>query len=80
MIELGMTARDTITGFEGVVTGRVEYISGCNQLLLVPKVDEKGAARDAQWFDEQRCARVGTDRIVLDNGTTPGADMAAPVR
>jgi hypothetical protein len=28
-IELGWTAKDIITGFTGVVTGRAIYISGC---------------------------------------------------
>jgi hypothetical protein len=77
-LELGMTAIDRITGFEGVVVGSAQYISGCNQLLLSPAVDEKGAFRESHWFDEQRCERVGTDRVILDNGEGPGFDKAAP--
>lgn len=79
-ITLGMKARDKITGFQGVVTGHCEYISGCNQALLVPPVDEKGAHRDAQWFDVQRLDQVGSDVVRLDNGATPGCDKPAPVR
>lgn len=79
-MDLGITVKDKITGFEGVVTGFVKYISGCNQVLVVPKVDDKGASRDGAWFDVQRMERVGKDQIILDNGDTPGCDAAAPIR
>lgn len=77
---LGTTQRDKITGFQGVVTGYCEYISGCNQALLIPKLDEKGAYQESHWFDVQRLERVGTDMLTLDNGKTPGFDRAAPKR
>lgn len=80
MLKLGWTAKDKITGFQGVITGRVEYLTGRNQILLAPPVDEKGSPRDARWFDEQRCERVGADEVTLDNGSNPGCDAAAPVR
>lgn len=79
-IELGKTYKDKITGFQGACTGFVQYITGCNQALLVPKVDDNGAARDGCWFDEQRLETVDAERIVLDNGSTPGCDIAAPIR
>ncbi|MFC3724469.1 hypothetical protein [Neoaquamicrobium sediminum] len=80
-IELGLTYKDSITGFEGVATGHCEYISGCNQTLLVPKVDEKGAHRDSYWFDDQRMVLIpDATKIVLDNGATPGSDKPAPIR
>jgi hypothetical protein len=79
-IELGDTAQDRITGFQGVVTGLCYYISGCNQALIVPEVKD-GAFREAQWFDVQRLHRLeNVPRIILDNGSTPGHDKAAPKR
>ncbi len=78
--KLGKKYKDKITGFEGVATGYVEYISGCNQLLLAPPVGSDGTLRDSQWFDEQRLKALYADRIVLDNGNTPGCDRAAPKR
>ncbi len=78
MLELGVMARDKITGFEGVMVAIAHYISGCSQVLLAPKVDDKGGYRDSQWFDEQRCTAVGPEVIKLDNGNTPGADKPAP--
>lgn len=77
---LGTRVRDMITGFSGVVTGFVEYISGCNQALVIPPVDEKGAMQEGQWFDIQRLERLGDSLIVLDNGQAAGPDMPAPKR
>ena len=81
MIELESKVKDRITGFSGIVTGFVTYLSGCHQALVVPKVTTDGTFKDAQWFDEQR---LEVDKkfkpVVLDNGKTPGSDVAAPKR
>ncbi|HZL20544.1 MAG TPA: hypothetical protein VFG23_22625 [Polyangia bacterium] len=80
-MQLGTTVRDQITGFLGVVTGRAEYITGCNQALVAPPVDAAGKSVASEWFDEQRLVLVpeyGT--VTLDNGKTPGCDKAAPKR
>lgn len=76
----GCEFEDRITGFKGICTGRAEYISGCTQLLITPKLKEPGESTKAEWFDEQRLKQVGGKRITLDNGSTPGHDRAAPVR
>ena len=80
MIELGKTYKDKISGFKGVVTGYVSYISGCNQALIVPPVSKDGAKVESHWFDEQRLRPLKTKRITLDNGKTPGFDLMAPKR
>lgn len=78
---LGLTFRDKITGFRGVATGQVEYLTGCNQVLLAPPIGSDGKPQDAHWFDVQRLARdYEVERIVLDNGPTPGCDVPAPKR
>jgi len=79
-MKLGITVKDKITGFTGTVTGFVQYLSGCNQVLVVPSVDKEGKLGDAHWFDEQRLERVGECVISLDNGETPGFDIVPPKR
>ena len=79
-MNFGMKAKDKITGFAGTITGLVEYISGCNQVLLTPEVDEKGNHREAHWFDEQRIEILDSAQIKLDNSLTPGCDIPAPIR
>lgn len=79
-ISFGDTGTDKITGFTGVCTGRCSYITGCAQVLLAPKATS-GEYKEPRWFDEQRVERDhDVARVVLDNGDTPGADVAAPVR
>ena len=80
MIKLGATYADKITGFKGVATGYVKYLTGCNQVLLVPKCDEKGAKVSAEWFDVQRVAKTNDAVVKLDNSKTPGFDAPAPIR
>lgn len=54
MVKLGSKVRDTITGFEGIATGRTVYLNGCVHVLVTRQtVDEKGSPV-AEWFDEQR--------------------------
>lgn len=53
MIELGYEVKDKITGFKGTVTGRAQYVTGCDQYLVTPK--SKGVTfADSSWIDEGR--------------------------
>ncbi len=69
-MELGNTARDRITGFEGTLTGEARYLTGCTQFSLTPKIGPDGAVRESQWFDEGRLEKTG-------EGFTP-AEVAGP--
>ncbi len=78
---LGKTVADRVTGFTGIVTGRVEYITGCDQCLVTPKVKEDGSSIEAHWFDQQRLLVLDGEPVLqLDNGATPGPDKEAPKR
>jgi hypothetical protein len=80
MITLGKTYKDKITQFAGVATGLVQYITGCNQVLLAPPVGKDGNLGEARWLDEQRLEVTRAEQIVLDNGQTPGFDIPAPIK
>jgi hypothetical protein len=70
---LGRTVRDKLTGFTGVVTGYIYYMTGCNQVLATPKASPTGDLGDSKWFDVQRLeVDQNVERIVLDNADTPG--------
>jgi hypothetical protein len=75
---IGKTVKDKITGFEGVAIGRVEYITGCNQVLVAPKVGSDGSLRASEWFDEQRLDVTDDSILALENGSTPGCARSAP--
>ncbi len=70
-LNLGTTICDKITGFEGVITGRVEYLTGCVQYLLTPKIAEDGSHRNGEWFDEGR---------LVDCDAPAGPDMQPPTK
>lgn len=54
MIELGSRVRDLITGFEGAVIGRTEWLYGCARIVVEGLELKDGKPHDPQWFDEQR--------------------------
>ena len=77
--KLGHVVKDKVTGFKGRVTGFVIYLSGCNQCLVTPEVDDKGGMRESVWMDQQRLdVDTSVPAIVLDNEHTPGFDVAPP--
>lgn len=61
-ISMGVKARDKITGFEGIVTGRCDYLYGCTQWGITPPAKD-GETKPTNWFDEGRVEYV--DRGIL---------------
>jgi hypothetical protein len=84
MVKLGMKGRDKLTGFEGVCLGVAQYLTGCDQILLVPDhTGEHGKRPDGEWFDDMRIERVGDKIVKFSNDDAaaaekPGCDEAAP--
>lgn len=64
MENLGKLAKDKITGFEGVITSKHNYITGCAQYGLQPKIDKDGKIPDKQYFDEGRIEFLPADQIL----------------
>jgi hypothetical protein len=58
MIKLGQKARDKVTGFEGIIVGRIEYLYGCDQYGLSPEAKD-GKINDTMYFDEGRIEILG---------------------
>ena len=57
--DLGKEAEDKITGFKGIVIGVSQWLTGCNQACLKPKVDKDGKLEEGQWFDEGEVFVIG---------------------
>jgi hypothetical protein len=57
--ESGKSAKDKITGFQGKIVYRMEYMYGCNQYALSPEIDKDGKIRDMEQFDEGRIEIIG---------------------
>ena len=52
IFELGVKAKDKLTGFEGILIGRADHITGCNTYGLKGNLDKEGNPQEAVWFDE----------------------------
>ena len=63
-IELGQRVKDIVSEAVGIATARVTYLNGCEQLLISPKVDDKGTIPKGVWIDEVQLE-------VVDNGILP---------
>lgn len=60
MIKLGEKVRDKVTGFEGIATSRVEYLNGCVQYGVTPKIKVKDNKKpETEYIDEGRLELVG---------------------
>jgi len=57
--KLGVKAKDKITGFEGVITTRCEFLTGCNRYCLQPTELRDGKPIDSLYFDEAQIEVIG---------------------
>lgn len=58
MFNLGDTAKDSITGFKGTITYKIEYLHGCVRYGIQPTVLKDGSPIENQVFDEQQLILV----------------------
>lgn len=82
-IDLGDRVKDIITGFEGIVTGKCQYITGCDQVLVQPRVKDDGSKAEGGWFDSDRCTVINAgaiDPLTVRSVERPGSDDPAPIK
>lgn len=75
--KLGLTAKDKVTGFTGVITSRIEYINGCIQYCVKPKMMEAGKMPDGEYLDEQQIEIVEGE-VKIEQSPTGGAQRDCP--
>jgi hypothetical protein len=71
-LKIGVEVCDRITGFRGIITGKTEYISGCVQWLVKPKLDKDGKDVPGLWIDTVQLEVVGNGVNVEPIKGTPG--------
>lgn len=86
-IELGENVSDKITGFTGIVMGRADYATGCDQYNVQPiNVDSEKARTEfieGRWFDDARLQvlPIGKVDVLGIQGEEPGCDITqAPTK
>jgi hypothetical protein len=79
MIELGLKAKDKITGFEGIIIGRIQYLTGCDQYGVTPKAKKGEKPLSTEWFDEGRIEIIGKGvsgvEVQVEKNGGPNRDM-----
>jgi len=81
MIQLGQKVKDRLTGFEGIASGRCEYLTGCAQVLVQPSVDSKGTWVESRWLDDPRLVVIVDEPIsIMPPAALLGPDKPAPRR
>lgn len=80
--ELGAVLKDNITGFEGVVTGRSQWISGNNTYCLKPQKLKDGMPQEDEWFDEPMLSvkkkKAASIQPVAASRLTGGPERSVP--
>lgn len=61
MIQLGSKVRDRVTGFEGVVVVRSEYLNKCIRCGVQGLELKDGLPSDAVYFDEEQLEVIEPD-------------------
>jgi len=75
--DVGSTVKDTITGFEGVVMARIQWLNNCNTYRVQPRdLDKDGKVQDVQHFDEPQLALVKT-KAIKNHPFTGGPDRGS---
>lgn len=84
MYELGITAKDKITGIQGVITSRVQCLTGCNQYHIQPVDIKDNKYPTGVYLDEHRLEILTTVPKVTLEKTSPeqrnGCDTPMPYR
>ncbi len=80
-IPLGSSVVDFVTGFSGIVTSRVEYLTGCVQYGITPHVLADMKLPETGYFDESRIRIVSEPVVEPEAGAIHGGpSIAVPSR
>ena len=72
MIKLGSKVKDKISGLTGIAMTRLEYLNGCVQYAVQPKM-EKGATEIPSWnIDEEQLEVIGEAKKAKKKTKTGG--------
>lgn len=70
-VGLGDLAKDSISGFEGIVTGITEWLNGCKRVAVSPRELKDSKPIEAQWFDVQQVVVVEKGIYFKSESTVP---------
>ena len=77
MITLGDKVRCKITGFEGIATTRTEFINGCVQYGITPKIKKGEKYPESVEVDEQQVEVISKKKKDVKKRKTGGSPRLA---
>jgi hypothetical protein len=81
LIHLGNRVKDSITGFEGIATARIEYLTGCAQIAVTPKmVPSPELPNTTEYFDEHRLTGEKLMEVVKTESANKRANGGPSIR
>jgi len=72
-VKLGDKVKDKVTGFTGIAYAKTEYLNGCVQMDIKPRVDKDGRPQDGMCIDIEQLEKVGTKSVLVKKAGTGGA-------
>lgn len=81
----GDKVKDRMTGFQGLVIARVDFITGCNRYTVQPEKLDAGKVADSVTFDEPLLELVTANKFAVatpkaEKGEKPGGGANPPRR
>lgn len=77
-LNLGDRVKDSLTGFTGIVTAQVSYLTGCDQCQVLPASTDQSKINEAHWFDVERLKLVESGVVQTEQYKPGGKDMPYP--
>ncbi len=62
-IKLGDEVRDRVTGFQGIIIARYQYLTGCERMEVQPPIDKDGKMCAGVVFDIAMLELITADRV-----------------
>lgn len=72
-IKLGDQVKDKITGFKGIAVAKTEFINGCVQWEVVPKIAKDNKYPESVGIDQQTLEVIVKKRKKIVKKNTGGA-------
>jgi len=79
-IQLGDKVKCKVTGFVGVATSRTEFLNGCTQYDVVPKVGKDNKVPEGVSIDSQSLEVVESKKAKVIKRSTGGPMLKAHVQ
>ncbi len=79
MIALGNEVKDKVSGLIGIACSRIEYLNGCIQYGIQPKL-KKGTTDIVTWNIDEEQLELTKKKVEVKKKPTGGATKLAKIR